>query len=91
MAKVSFQQPLLQLSVSYNSSEIILIRWFGAQKALLLSMLKNINLIFWWKFWNRNLCNIANLTFDQINASLPNKSIKKTFKQQCVCKICYII
>ncbi len=41
MAKVSFQQPLLQLSVSYNSSEIILIRWFGAQKALLLSMLKN--------------------------------------------------
>ncbi len=31
MAKLNFQQPLLQSSVSHDPPEIILIRWFGAQ------------------------------------------------------------
>ncbi len=41
MAKLNFQQPLLQSSVSHGSSEIILMCWFGAQETLIL-----INVIF---------------------------------------------
>ncbi len=35
VAKLNFQQPLLQ-SLSHDPSEIILISWFGAQEAFLL-------------------------------------------------------
>ncbi len=46
MAKLTFQQTLLQSSVPRDPSEIIWICWFVAQKYfLLLSMLSKINLI----------------------------------------------
>ncbi len=32
MSKLNFQQSLLQSSVSHDSSEIILISWFGASE-----------------------------------------------------------
>ncbi len=32
MAKVNFQKPTLQSSVSYDPSEIIVIFWYGAQE-----------------------------------------------------------
>ncbi len=36
MAKLNFQQPLLQSSVSHDSTEIILICWFRAEETFLL-------------------------------------------------------
>ncbi len=42
MAKLNFQQPLLESSVSNDPSEIILICWFGAQKTL--AILKTVNI-----------------------------------------------
>ncbi len=41
MAKLNFQQPLLQSSVSHDTSEIILIDFFGAQEIFLI----NINVV----------------------------------------------
>ncbi len=49
MAKLNFQQSLLQSSVSHDPSEIILIYWFAEEKKLLkkqkLSILKTVPLI----------------------------------------------
>ncbi len=36
MAKLNFQQPLPQFSVSHDPTEIILICWFGAQEMFLI-------------------------------------------------------
>ncbi len=47
MAKLNFQQLLLQSSVSNDPSEIILICWFGAEKTFLITNVEiNVCLIF---------------------------------------------
>ncbi len=42
-AKLNFQQPLLQSSVSHDPSEIILICWFGSQEEKLLLIISVFN------------------------------------------------
>ncbi len=55
MAKLNFQQPLLQSSVSHDPAEIILINLFGAQEKIIyiLSMLKAVCAVFFllWELW----------------------------------------
>ncbi len=42
MAKLNFQQLLLQSSVSHDLLEIVLLYWFGAQETNIDSMLKTV-------------------------------------------------
>jgi len=42
LAKLIFQKPLLQSSVSHNTSEILQICWFNAHKAFLIIGVENI-------------------------------------------------
>ncbi len=57
-AKLKFQQPLLQSSVSHDPSEIILTCWFGAKETCIIRPIINIKIIsvvvlniFLWKPW----------------------------------------
>ncbi len=74
MAKLNFQQSLLQSSVARDLSEIILICWFGAQeKNLIIFHVENSCIASYFSgffdkqkvqkdiiYLNRNLCNIIN-------------------------------
>ncbi len=46
MAKLDFQQPLLQSSVSHDLSDIILVCWYGAQEFFFIKI-KVENQIHW--------------------------------------------
>ncbi len=71
MAKLNFQQPLLQASVSHDPSEIILTCWFDAQETFLIIMLKtNSEEQHLKKKICCNIVNVFTVTFDQCNASL---------------------
>ncbi len=64
ITKLYFRQLLLQLSVSCDPSEIILIYWFGSKEQNLFKI--------------ENICNIMNVftvTCDKLNVFLLNKSI----------------
>ncbi len=72
---------LRQSSVSRDPSEIILMRWFGAQNYIIVNV-KNS-----WKVPNNYIflnIDVLAVNFSQFNASLLNKSIhflSQTFKQ----------
>ncbi len=77
MAKLNFQMPLLQSSVSHDPSEIILIWWFAAQETfpiiiILLLFLKQLCCLIYVIFCD--IINVFTFTFDQLNAFLLDKS-----------------
>ncbi len=76
MAKLNFQQPLLQSSVSYHPSEIILICWFDAQETFLtiINVEKVVLLNIFcgnldkqsFKSNSKDMCNVINVFFQMI-------------------------
>ncbi len=99
MAKLNFQQPLLQSSVSHDPSEIKKHCWkwlccflFFFQESKLTENSKEQHLIETEIFYN--IIHVFTVSFDTFKASVLNKSIhffKKIFDPQTVVFIHYLL
>ncbi len=84
MAKLDFQQPLLQSSVLHDPTEIILICWFGAEFVFIYIYIQSVfkiivELKLCMEIMNTKFNSILSLqqsvSFNQTNITLLNKSI----------------